>query len=198
MTKPSPPRRRDAAASRDRLLRAAGELFAERGFDRTTAREIGERADVDPAMIARYFGGKVQLFIACLRAERESTPLADLLDPTRLGSLLDRTTRQGPSPIVQAAVRPYDDDAAQVAARAELDARLLTPLRQRLAAEGDDQAPLRAEFMTAALIGVLLARSAGTLEHLGAASTTELLPLLQSLLGSCRAFPTPDGHDDEK
>ena len=61
MTKETTPRRRDSAASRDRLLSAAGELFADRGFDRTSAREIGERAGVDPTMIARYFGGKAQL-----------------------------------------------------------------------------------------------------------------------------------------
>jgi AcrR family transcriptional regulator len=198
MTKTSAPRRRDAAASRGRLLRAASELFAERGYDRATVREIGERADVDPTMIARYFGGKARLFIACLRAESELSPIADLLDPTHLESLLDRTMRQGPGPIFQAGILPHDDDEAQVAARAELDTRVLTPLAQRLAAEGSDQAALRAEVMTAAFIGVLFARGAGTFAHLAAASTTELLPLLQSLLSSCRASTTPNDHDDAR
>lgn len=198
MTEAPAPRRRDAAASRDRLIQAAGELFAEHGFDRTTARQIGERAGVDPAMIARYFGGKAQLFITCLRAESESARLADLLDPARLASLLDRTLSLGPGPIFQAALRPYDDDAAQVAARAELDARVLVPLRRRLAAEGDDQAALHSELMTAAFIGVTFARSAGILEHLAAASTTELLPLVRRLLDACRASPESHDHNDER
>ena len=58
MPKASNPRRRDAAANRARLLTAASKLFSERGFDRTTSRDIGELADIDPTTIARYFGGK--------------------------------------------------------------------------------------------------------------------------------------------
>ena len=37
-------RPRDAAASKDALLQAAQELFGQKGFERTTIREIGERA----------------------------------------------------------------------------------------------------------------------------------------------------------
>ena len=46
-------RSRDAAASRESLLQAAQELFGQRGFERTTTRDIGERAGVDAALIAR-------------------------------------------------------------------------------------------------------------------------------------------------
>jgi AcrR family transcriptional regulator len=184
MTEQSSRRRRDSAASRERLLRAAGELFAARGFDRTTAREIGELADVDPAMIARYFGGKAQLFIAVLRTESPAESLGDLRDPDRLGSLLDRIERQGPGPIVQAAIRPYDDPAAQEAARVELHRRIVAPLRERLAREGDEQAELLAELLTAAFIGVILGRHSGAFEHLAEATTPELRTLLQDLLGS--------------
>lgn len=181
MTKEATPRRRDAAASRDRLLRAAGELFAERGFDRTTARDIGERAGVDPAMIARYFGGKAQLYIAVLHAESANETLADLRDPERLASMLERTERLGPGPVVQAAVHPYDDADAQAAASVALDHRIVAPLRERLIREGDEQAELRAELLTAAFIGVVLARRTGTLEHLAAADAPVVLALLQDL-----------------
>lgn len=180
---PASPRRRDSAASRERLLRAAGELFAERGFDRTTARDIGERAGVDPAMIARYFGGKAQLYVAVLGAENPSDTFADLFDPDRLAGLLNRFDRSGPGPVMQAAVRPYDDPAAQEAAAVELDRRIVAPLRAHFTRDGDEQAALRAELITAAFIGVILGRRAGTLEHLSAAGTDELLPLLRELFG---------------
>jgi AcrR family transcriptional regulator len=62
-------RSRDAAASKDALLQAARALFGQRGFEGTTIREIGERAGVDAALIARYFGSKADLYIAAVMAE---------------------------------------------------------------------------------------------------------------------------------
>lgn len=183
MPRETPTRRRDAARSRERLLRAAGELFAERGFDRTTVREIGDRAGMDPTLIARYFGGKAQLYIAALRAEIGDTAPADLLDPTRLRALLDRVADRGPGPIFQAAVRPHDDPAVQDAARAELQARLVEPLRERFTRDGLDRPALRAEVAVAAFIGVVLGRDAGSFGELDGAGSDELLPLVQSLLG---------------
>ena len=134
-------------------------------------------------MIARYFGGKVQLFIAVLRAETPGRP-GDLLDPERLRSLLERTGRQGPGPgpVLQAAIRPYDNPEAQAAALAELDHRVLAPLRERFAREGDEQAELRAEILAAAFIGVVLGRHAGTFGCLSSATTDQLLALLPRLL----------------
>jgi AcrR family transcriptional regulator len=182
MPKASNPRRRDAAASRDRLLTAAGKLFSERGFDRTTAREIGELANVDPTMIARYFRGKAQLYIAALEAEDIEDIPADLLDPDRMATLVDRCTREGPGPILQAAIRPYENPDAQAASTAALEKRLVAPLRDRLAGDGDDRPELRAELLVAAFAGVMLARSSGVLENLAAAPTDQVLAVLRDLL----------------
>jgi AcrR family transcriptional regulator len=71
-------------------------LFADRGYDQATSRDIGVRTEVDPSMIARYFGGKAQLFIAVLRSEEVSEQPLDLLVPERLQSLIERTGRRGP------------------------------------------------------------------------------------------------------
>lgn len=67
-------------------MQAAGELLAERGFERTTVRDIGERSGVDQALIARYFGGKAQLFIAVLRAEKGDSAPCDLFDTEPVSS----------------------------------------------------------------------------------------------------------------
>ncbi|BDU18130.1 TetR family transcriptional regulator [Lysobacter auxotrophicus] len=53
---------RDAQATRQRLLLAARKAFSDRGFERTTVREIADDANANPALINRYFGGKEQLF----------------------------------------------------------------------------------------------------------------------------------------
>ncbi|GII56642.1 TetR family transcriptional regulator [Planotetraspora thailandica] len=182
MSKEEPRRRRNAAASRNLLLRAASELFADRGYDRTTARDIGERAGVDPALIARYFGGKSQLYVAVLRSEKESEPFTPMTSGDRLSRMLDRIARSGPGPVYQAVIRPYDNSDAQRVSLEELYRRGITPLSEHLAARGEEQPELRAEFFFAMFIGVILSRHAGTLPHLAATTKEELLSLLQSVI----------------
>jgi len=48
------------------LLDAARAQFTERGFDGTTVRAIAARAEVDPAMVNHWFGGKEGLFAAAM------------------------------------------------------------------------------------------------------------------------------------
>ncbi|MDE2404709.1 MAG: TetR family transcriptional regulator [Sphingomonadales bacterium] len=58
----SPPRKRDAVATRNRILAAAFECFSEQGYARAGIREIAERADIASSLVIRYFGSKVALF----------------------------------------------------------------------------------------------------------------------------------------
>ena len=182
MSAEKPARRRDSARSRELLVRAAGELLAERGFERTTVRDIGERAGLDQALIARYFGGKAQLFIAVLRAEAGDDLELDLFDPERVGELFERIGQRGPGPIFQAAVQRPSDPAVETATHEELRIRLIAPLRESYERQGLDRPRLRAEVTVAAFVGVLMGRGSGAFEELAAAGPDELLPLVQSLL----------------
>jgi AcrR family transcriptional regulator len=56
-------------ATKDRLLTAAGELFAERGFQGTTVRDIATRAHVNVAASNYHYGSKKALYLAVLRAQ---------------------------------------------------------------------------------------------------------------------------------
>ncbi len=47
---------------RDRILRAAEELFAENGFERTGVREIAARAGVSKSLVGHHFGSKEQVW----------------------------------------------------------------------------------------------------------------------------------------
>lgn len=58
--------RRSTATTRERLLEAASELFAERGFRRASARDICARADANTAAISYHFRGKRGLYAAVL------------------------------------------------------------------------------------------------------------------------------------
>ncbi len=168
--------------ARDRLLAAAVELFAERGYDRTTTRDLADRAGVDASLIARYFGSKAGIYVEALRAELGEEAPPDLLQPGRTRSLLARHDARGPGPVVQSAVRSHDDPALRDEARSALRARLVEPLRDRFAASGLDRPQLRAEVAVAAYVGVVLSRASGAFAELAAVPTDELADLLVELL----------------
>lgn len=54
-------RERKKLRTRETIARVALELFAERGFQETTIREIAERADVAPRTVSMYFPVKEEL-----------------------------------------------------------------------------------------------------------------------------------------
>src|SRR5438445_12964297 len=55
--------------TKDRLLAAAAALFAERGFHRTTVRDIAARAGVNVAAGNYHYGSKKALYLEVLGAE---------------------------------------------------------------------------------------------------------------------------------
>lgn len=52
--------------TRERLLNAAGEVFADKGFEAATVREICTRAGANVAAVNYHFGDKEQLYLAAV------------------------------------------------------------------------------------------------------------------------------------
>jgi AcrR family transcriptional regulator len=125
---PPPRRHHDSATSRRALPEAAARLFRERGYDSTTAREIGERVRVDPALIARYFDSKEGLYLAAVAETPSAQPTGNpvellqrvlqmreagktgpvgraMLDPTLGGVMRDRVSEI----VASQTVRPLSD-----------------------------------------------------------------------------------------
>jgi TetR/AcrR family transcriptional regulator, regulator of cefoperazone and chloramphenicol sensitivity len=87
------------------LLEAAGHIFAEKGFDRATGKEICERAGINAAAVNYYFGGIEGLYAAVLEEAH--------------GRLLSYQ-------VVSAAVAGKSDAKAKLRALAELIVRTAT------------------------------------------------------------------------
>lgn len=70
--------------SRDRILRAGTDLFAERGYDATSTRTIAEAVGLNIATVAYHVGGKSELYLEVMRqahqaqGEAMAEPLAAL------------------------------------------------------------------------------------------------------------------------
>jgi len=63
---PNTRRERRVAARRAQILEAAARLFAEKGFHRTTTRDIAEAADVSEGTLYNYFDNKEDMLIGIM------------------------------------------------------------------------------------------------------------------------------------
>jgi TetR/AcrR family transcriptional regulator, transcriptional repressor for nem operon len=65
----------NSQATRERILHAAWECFARKGYAGTTNRDIADRAKITSAAIYQYFDSKSDLYVAAVRAaQRELLP----------------------------------------------------------------------------------------------------------------------------
>jgi len=170
-------RRYDAAATKDALLAAARRVFAERGFDRTTVRDIANLAGVNQALLFRYFGSKEKLFRAVMnhagREQLAATHPERLLEAA-LRSMLSPDNAEVSTHSLLAFVRSVGDDGAATAATqlGEQYVRALSTLTDA----GD--AELRAGLALAWLVGIGLLRNVAGSGHLTAADPDEICALV--------------------
>src|ERR1700760_660480 len=87
-----------SAETRSRLLRAAADVFAARGYDGTRVADIAAAAGVSNSALYAHFGSKAGLLVAALRAHGGRV-LADLLaaDPGRPVTALLLQGGRGPA-----------------------------------------------------------------------------------------------------
>ena len=70
-------KKRDRKGTEEALLRAACELFSEKGYENTRTLEIAKAAGANEALIARYFGGKEGLLTAIFKNETSFQSVID-------------------------------------------------------------------------------------------------------------------------
>lgn len=147
-------RHQDSASTRHAILEAAAALFAERGFDRTTVRDIAERAGANQALLFRYFGSKDKLFAAALARNRDRQLLD--VEPDRLLDEMLRGIVTPESPeqrnrALEAVLRSMGTDSGATALRQEFG----DEYTRRLASLSPlPDAELRGDLLLAWVLGV--------------------------------------------
>ncbi|MGW6795486.1 TetR/AcrR family transcriptional regulator [Streptomyces chartreusis] len=186
------PPRAESADTRDRILDAAREEFAERGYDKTSVRGIAKAAGVDSALVHHYFGTKEQVFEAAVEvalvpalAVRDAVlevPLDDVgerLTRFLFGLWENPVTRRPLLAIVRSAV---NNEAAATVFRRLVSAQLL----RRIVGEIDaPDAELRAELAAAQLVGVAMMRYVIKIEPIASADPEQII---------ARVAPVVQGH----
>lgn len=188
-----PPRgRRPAGApdARAAILDAARELFAQNGFERTTMRGVAERAGVDPALIAHYFGNKDGLLAASVALPVDPLVLLAGLDRQRAGTEIVRRILgvAESSPVVRGQMialmrTALSHEQAAEAMRAALSRTVLVVVGELVE---PDLAPMRAALVGSHLGGLLIGRYALQVPGLADAEPEQLVaavgPVLQHYL----------------
>src|SRR5690606_37549596 len=62
--------------TKDALLRAAKKVFAAKGYDGATVKEVADEAGANISLVSYHFNGKENLFRACVQAYGEERLLA--------------------------------------------------------------------------------------------------------------------------
>ena len=178
--------------TREQILTAAGELFSELGFERTTMRGVASRADVDPALIHHYFVNKEGLLAAALVLPVD--PAAILAgvnkDPAHAGEAVvrrvlgvweaDPQTRRQLLGLIRVGL---SHEYAAGVLRDLLSRTILTALARVVA---DDHQSLRAALVGTQMAGLLLGRYVLGIPAVKDASTEDLAlaigPVIQHYL----------------
>lgn len=184
-------RRRDAAATRRRLLEAARDLFAERGYEAATVRDIAARAGANQALLFRYFGSKQKLLaevVAQGGLERLQTTPPEQLFETALRSMLSQSASGAADRTLEVYLRSIGRGDEAAGALLELGQEYQSALASL---SGTEDAALRADLAMAWLLGIGLMRTVVAREPLAGAEPDTVCQLVLDAVGHLWSAPAP-------
>ncbi len=195
-------RRPGASTTRDEILAAARQQFAELGFRRASIRAIAREARVDPKLVGHWFGGKAELFVASVQLPFDPRALAARVAQgdraevgERLVSSLVHGVLESPSARRRAiALLRAVATEPQVAplVRRLLVVEVLTPVARAI---GADHPEVRASLVASQMVGLLMMRHVVELAPLVERAGDELValvaPTVQRYLADDLPFADP-------
>ena len=131
-----------ALQQKERILEAAYELFAERGYDRTTMRELASRMGMTTGVLYAHFNSKDEIIRAL--AERSRDRSKDLMD------ILSRedTMREALRALLTMLAEYRDDDPTCVGARANINLLAEATRRESIREEASELYQRTTEIFT--------------------------------------------------
>jgi AcrR family transcriptional regulator len=177
-------RRPGSSGTREAILAAARERFAEVGYDRTRIRDVASDAGVDAALVHYFFKSKDGLFAATM--ELPFLP-AEIIAPVLAGGvdgLGERMTRRMLTvwdehrPALLVLVRSASSHPGAAIALREF---VLSEIVGRLAVALDGDR-LRATLVASQVVGLIAARYIAQVEPLASMDREEIVPLVAPTL----------------
>jgi AcrR family transcriptional regulator len=188
---PAEHRPRNAAATREAILRSAIGAFARAGYDGVGVREIARAAGVTAMMVNRYFGSKEQLFAEAVDtaftapvviAEDSESPAHDAA-----ARLVGRTNPDAdPLEPFLIMLRSVSNPRAVEIVREGIERHVGRRLARQLPEPGRD---IRNEVMLSLIAGVLLMRRVIGTRALNAADRSQVVTVLEAAFESIIEVP---------
>lgn len=129
------------------IMDAALRLFSTQGYTEAGIRDIATQADVNPGLVTRYFGSKLELFAAALEANLDARMFMEV-DRGRFGeriaAALCEAEPQAAS-VIPMLIYSAGDREARETALEKLSQRVIVPLEQWFG--GEEAAERTAQFM---------------------------------------------------
>lgn len=173
--------------TREAILAAARQVFAERGYTGATIRTIAASAGVDPALVHHYFGTKEGVFSAAVA--QAAGPAAEALASVRHygpDEFSERFTRvfvgvwEDPAlraPLLALIRSALTNETATRIVRDFVATHLVPQVAGKATGSGGDER-LRAELAASQLVGAMLLRYLLRVEPLASASAEQLITRL--------------------
>jgi AcrR family transcriptional regulator len=175
----APSRAEQRRRTEARILAAAALLFVERGYERTTIRDIASAAGVDGGLVMHYFGSKQDLFERVTHAlpANELTGTAEQVTEQVLARMAESLANEPVHSLALLRSMLTHPEAAQV--MREGAARYQAQIARPIAA---DDADLRAALVGAVMLGVIVSRHLLKSSPLSEADPDQVIDLLRPCL----------------
>lgn len=192
-------RRPGTPDTRQAIIEAAAQNFAESGFTGATMRAIATGAGVDAALIHHYFGSKRELFLATVRMPIDPTALVDQVTSGGLDGLGERIVaiitaawESSAQPALLAMVRsalsePGSARVMREFVMSEIIARMLSRAEVPLL-----ESELRGSLVASQILGLVIARYVLQLEPIAGMARELLIASIGPTIQRYITGPMPD------